>query len=156
MTKATIWRVRRHMTVQIQRLFHFSWTNDHISSACSTSSGSAGKSVSSSFGLVSFDRRFQEIRASLLLILDNLKESGASTPWAEDKLHSLLNYRYNSHLPTVLTSALSSDSFALSYPNLWNKLLNSSRCQILSINMPSYRRMQGSASNNTNKEKRVK
>ncbi|MDO9301486.1 MAG: ATP-binding protein [Anaerolineales bacterium] len=95
---------------------------------------------------VSFDRRFQEIRATPLLILDNLKESGASTPWAEDKLYSLLNYRYNAHMPTVLTSALSADSFALSYPNLWNKLLDSSKCQILSINMPSYRRvMKGEA-----------
>ena len=90
---------------------------------------------------VSFDRRFQEIRATPLLILDNLKESGASSAWAEDKLYSLLNYRYNAHLPTVLTSALVPDSFTLNYPNLWNKLLDSSKCQILSINMPPYRRV---------------
>lgn len=90
---------------------------------------------------VSFDRRFQEIRATPLLILDNLMESGASFAWAEDKLYSLLNYRYNAHMPTVMTSALVPDSFALSYPNLWNKLLDSSKCQILSINMPSYRRV---------------
>ncbi len=89
---------------------------------------------------VAFERRFHEIRAAPLLILDDLKESAASSAWAEDKLYSLLNYRYNAQLPTVLTSALSADSFALSYPNLWNKLLDSSRCQILSINMPSYRR----------------
>jgi DNA replication protein DnaC len=90
---------------------------------------------------VPFDRRFQEICATPLLILDNLKESGASSAWAEDKLYSLLNYRYNAHLPMVLTSALMPDAFALSYPNLWNKLLDSSRCQILSINMPPYRRV---------------
>jgi DNA replication protein DnaC len=89
---------------------------------------------------VSFDRRFQEIRAMPLLILDNLKESGAGTPWAEDKLHGLLSYRHNAQLPTVLTSALGADAFALSYPSLWNKLSDSSRCQILSIHMPSYRR----------------
>jgi DNA replication protein DnaC len=93
---------------------------------------------------VSFERRFHEIRAAPLLILDDLKESAASSAWTEDKLYSLLNYRYNAHLPTVLTSALSADSFALSYPNLWNKLLDSSRCQILSISMPSYRRTQKS------------
>jgi len=90
---------------------------------------------------VPFDRRFQEICATPLLILDNLKESGASSAWAEDKLYSLLNNRYNAHLPTVMTSALNPDAFALSYPNLWNKLLDSSRCQILSINMPPYRRV---------------
>ena len=90
---------------------------------------------------VSIDRRFQEVCATPLLILDNLKESGASSAWAEDKLYSLLNYRYNAHLPTVMTSALNPDDFALSYPNLWNKLLDFSRCQILSINMPPYRRV---------------
>jgi DNA replication protein DnaC len=89
---------------------------------------------------VSFDRRFQEIRATPLLILDNLKESNASAPWVEDKLHSLLNYRYNLHQPTVLTSALDADSFALSYPSLWNKISDSSMCQIVSISMPPYRR----------------
>jgi len=89
---------------------------------------------------VSFDRRFQEIRAAPLLILDNLKESNASAPWVEDKLHSLLNYRYNLHQPTVLTSTLGADTFALSYPSLWNKISDSSMCQILSIHMPPYRR----------------
>jgi len=89
---------------------------------------------------VSFDRRFQEIRATPLLILDNLTERDASTPWAEDKLSSLLNYRYNMHLPSVLTSTLDEDGFALSYPSLWNKLLDSSVCQVVSINMPPYHR----------------
>ena len=103
---------------------------------------------------VSFERRFHEIRAAPLLILDDLKESAASSAWVEDKLYSLLNYRYNAHLPTVLTSALSADSFALSYRSLWNKLSDSSRCQILSINMPSYRRMSRTASKNVIKGKK--
>ena len=90
---------------------------------------------------VSFDRRFQEIRATPLLILDNLKESNVSAPWVEDKLHSLLNYRYNLRQPTVLTSTLGADAFALSYPSLWNKISDSSMCQIHSIHMPPYRRV---------------
>jgi DNA replication protein DnaC len=102
---------------------------------------------------VSFDRRFQEIRTTPLLILDNLKESGASTPWAEDKLYSLLNYRYNLFQPTLLTSTLSADAFEISYPSLWNKLLASSKCQILSISMPSYRRVARFTSNIAIKEK---
>ena len=48
-----IWRVRRHITVQIQRFCQCSWTNDHISSASRISSGCAGKSVSSIFGFCS-------------------------------------------------------------------------------------------------------
>jgi hypothetical protein len=65
----------------------------------------------------------------------------------------LLDYRYNTQLPTVLTATLGADAFALSYPNLWNKLLDSSRRQILSINMPSYRRVLRAASTNIVKEK---
>lgn len=90
---------------------------------------------------VSFDRRFHEIRTTPLLILDDLKESGAGSAWAEDKLYSVLNYRYNAHLPTVITSTLRPESFALSYPNLWNKLLDPTKCQVVVINMPPYRRV---------------
>ncbi len=89
---------------------------------------------------VSFDRRFHEIRTTPLLILDDLKESGASSPWAEDKLYSVLNYRYNAHLPTVITSTMRAEAFALSYPNLWNKLLDPSMSEIRVINMPPYRK----------------
>ncbi len=94
---------------------------------------------------VSFDRRFNEIRSTPLLILDDLKESGASSIWAEDKLYSVLNYRYNAHLPTVLTSAMCAEDFAKSYPSLWNKLLDPAMCEIRAITMPPYRRTKARA-----------
>ena len=50
-TNATIWRVRRPITVHSQRVFRCSRTHDHMSSTSSTSSGSAGRSVSASCGL---------------------------------------------------------------------------------------------------------
>jgi DNA replication protein DnaC len=89
---------------------------------------------------VSFSRRIHEIRTTPLLILDDIKESQASSVWAEDKLYSVLNYRFNTHLPTVLTSTLRPEAFAVSYPSLWNKLLDTSKCQIHVIDMPPYRR----------------
>lgn len=89
---------------------------------------------------VSFDRRFYEVKTTPLLILDNLKESGASTLWAEDKLHQILHYRYYADLPTVLTSTLTPDDFALNYPGLWNKLLDPLKSQVYVIDMPPYRR----------------
>lgn len=50
-----------------------------------------------------FDRLFEQVRAAPLLILDDLgSESG--TPWADEKLFQLLNYRYNASLPTVITT----------------------------------------------------
>ncbi|MDD2920785.1 MAG: ATP-binding protein [Anaerolineales bacterium] len=102
---------------------------------------------------VPFDRRFHEIRTTPLLILDDLKESGASSVWAEDKLYSVLNYRYNAHLPTVITSTMRAEGFALSYPNLWNKLLDPSMSQIRVINMPPYRRVMKAGKTSPHKKK---
>ena len=90
---------------------------------------------------VSFDRRFIEIKSTSLLILDNLKESGTSSVWAEDKLYQILNYRYYAHLPTVIISALRQEAFALNYPSLWNKILDAAKSQIYVIDMPPYRRV---------------
>ncbi len=90
---------------------------------------------------VSFDRRFNEIKTTPLLILDNLKESGASSIWAEDKLYQILNHRYYAHLPTVITSTLKPEAFAINYSGLWNKILDATKSQIYVIDMPPYRRM---------------
>jgi DNA replication protein DnaC len=89
---------------------------------------------------VTFDRRFHEISTTPLLLLDDLKESGISSVWAEDKLHQILNHRYYADLPTVITSTLDPESFAKSYPSLWNKILDTSKCQVCVIDMPPYRR----------------
>lgn len=90
---------------------------------------------------VSFDRRFNEIKTTPMLILDDLKESGASSVWAEDKLYQILNHRYYAHLPTVITSTLKPDPFAVNYPGLWNKILDTIKSQVYLIDMPPYRRM---------------
>lgn len=93
---------------------------------------------------VSFDRRSYEIRTTPLLMLDDLKESGTSSVWAEDKLHQILSYRYYNDLPTVVTSTMDPDSFAKSYPGLWNRILDTSKCEVCVIDMPPYRRMKKS------------
>ena len=89
---------------------------------------------------VSFDRRSYEIRTTPLLIVDDLKESGTSSMWAEDKLHQILSYRYYNDLPTVITSTMDPDSFAKSYPGLWNRILDTSKCEVCIVDMPPYRR----------------
>jgi len=89
---------------------------------------------------VSFDRRFYEIRTAPLLILDGFKESNMGSAWAEDKLHQLLNYRYYEDLPTVITSSLDPENFAKTYPSLWFKALDVSKCKVSVIDMPPYRR----------------
>lgn len=94
---------------------------------------------------VSFDRRFNEIKSTPLLILDDLKESGVSSVWAEDKLSQILNYRYYAQLPTVITSALRPEAFALNYPGLWNKILDAAKSRTHVIDMPPYRRVKKAA-----------
>ncbi|MBN1178198.1 MAG: ATP-binding protein [Anaerolineae bacterium] len=50
-----------------------------------------------------YDDRFEEVRTIALLILDDLGTE-SPTPWAQEKLFQLLNYRYNARLPTVITT----------------------------------------------------
>ncbi len=54
----------------------------------------------------SFEDRFEEIRNSPLLVLDDFGTQNA-TPWAQEKLFQLLNYRYINKLPLVVTTNLS-------------------------------------------------
>ncbi len=53
---------------------------------------------------VTYDELFEKVKSSPLLILDDLGTE-SSTPWAQEKLYQILNYRYNSRLPTVITVA---------------------------------------------------
>ena len=51
---------------------------------------------------VSFDELFEQVRNVPVLILDDLSTASA-TPWAQEKLFQVINHRYNSSLPTVVT-----------------------------------------------------
>jgi len=50
-----------------------------------------------------YDELFESVRASPLLILDDLGTQ-STTPWASEKLFQLLNGRFNAQLPTVITT----------------------------------------------------
>ena len=66
---------------------------DHLRAAFNPNSG------------ISLDKRFEEIRSTRLLILDDLGMQSA-TPWAREKLYQLFNHRYIAELPTVITTSL--------------------------------------------------
>lgn len=55
-----------------------------------------------------FEERFEEIRRVQLLILDDFGTQNA-TPWAQEKLFQILNYRYINKLPLVVTTNLALD-----------------------------------------------
>lgn len=50
-----------------------------------------------------YDQRFSKMKEAHLLVLDDLGAQ-QSSPWANEKLFQLLNYRYNANLPTVITA----------------------------------------------------
>jgi DNA replication protein DnaC len=50
-----------------------------------------------------YDQRFAKMREAELLVLDDLG-AHQSSPWANEKLFQILNYRYNSRFPTIVTA----------------------------------------------------
>lgn len=83
----------------------------------------------------SLDARFEEVRRAPLLILDDLGTESA-TPWAREKLFQLLNYRYAARLPTVITSSTPVEELD---PRLASRMLDTTRCVVVSVLAPSYR-----------------
>ena len=83
---------------------------------------------------VSLDRRFEEVKRSRLLILDDLGTQSA-TPWAREKLYQLFNYRYNAELPTVITTSSTPDELD---PRLYSRMQDERLCTIIVIPMPAY------------------
>jgi len=83
-----------------------------------------------------FDERFLQIKTAELLILDDFgTESG--TAWAQEKLFQILNYRYNGHLPTVVTTNRELEEIEL---RVRSRLVDPSLVQILTILAPDFRR----------------
>ena len=82
-----------------------------------------------------YDRVFDEVRTTPLLLLDDLGTQSA-TPWAREKLYQIFNYRYNARLPLVITTAASLEEID---PRIRSRMLDSRLCTIHAILAPSYR-----------------
>ena len=53
---------------------------------------------------VTYDQMFERVKTTPLLVLDDFGEQSA-TPWAQEKLYQVINYRYNAQLPTIITTS---------------------------------------------------
>jgi DNA replication protein DnaC len=84
---------------------------------------------------VSYDRRFEEVRTTPFLVLDDLGTQSA-TPWAQEKLFQILNYRYAARLPTVITTSQRREEME---PRLRSRMEDVSRCAMIENFAPSYR-----------------
>ncbi len=89
--------------------------------------------------VTSLDERFEDVRRAPLLILDDLGTESA-TPWAREKLFQLLNYRYAARLPTVITSSKPVEEMD---ERIASRMLDTTRCTVVSILAPSYRGSKG-------------
>jgi DNA replication protein DnaC len=84
---------------------------------------------------VSYDKVFEAVRTAPLLVLDDLG-SHSGTPWAQEKLFQLLNYRYNAALPTVITSNL---TLKEQDPRIESRMLDPRLCDIQVLDVPPFR-----------------
>ena len=84
---------------------------------------------------VTYDEVFEKVKTSPLLILDDLGTE-SSTPWAQEKLYQILNYRYNSRLPTVITVAGFLEGIE---GRLSSRLMDPKLSNVIPISAPDYR-----------------
>jgi len=83
----------------------------------------------------SYDERFEQIRSAPLLILDDLGTQ-AATPWAQEKLFQLFNYRYNTRLPTVITTNHTLEEID---PRIRSRLVDPDLSRVVKIDAPDFR-----------------
>ena len=85
---------------------------------------------------INYDARFDQVRSASVLILDDLGTE-SSTPWAQEKLFQIFNFRYNARLPTVITTNRELEEITL---RLRSRLVDPDLARIVSITAPDYRR----------------
>ncbi len=82
-----------------------------------------------------FSTRFDEIRQVPLLILDDFGTQN-TTPWAQEKLFQLLDFRYLNEMPTVITTNLRLEEIE---GRIRSRLSDSERVNRVRILAPDYR-----------------
>ena len=93
-----------------------------------------------------FDERFESVRSAPLLILDELGVQ-SSTSWAQEKLYQIINHRYNTRLPTVITTNCTLEDLDA---RIRSRLTDSDLCQIVGISSGDYRQAGASGHNELN------
>jgi DNA replication protein DnaC len=84
---------------------------------------------------VTYDEFFERVKNEPLLILDDFGEQ-ASTPWAQEKLYQLINYRYNEQLPMVMTTCLPLEDMET---RIGSRLADVRLASVVNILAPDYR-----------------
>ncbi len=77
----------------------------------------------------------EKLKREPLLILDDFGTE-ASTPWSQEKLYQLINYRYNARLPTIITSYFNLDQIESRFSS---RMGDSRLSTVIAITAPDYR-----------------
>ena len=84
---------------------------------------------------VSYDRLFERVKNAPLLILDDFGEQ-SPTPWVQEKLYQIINYRYNARLATVITTSYSLEEIE---DRISSRLVDQKISNVFEIWAPDYR-----------------
>jgi DNA replication protein DnaC len=84
---------------------------------------------------VSYDQLFEAVKTASLLVLDDYGEQ-STTPWAQEKLYQVINYRYNARLATVITTSSSLEEIE---PRISSRLVDPRISMVINITAPDYR-----------------
>ena len=84
---------------------------------------------------ISYDEFSEKLKETPLLILDDFGEQSA-TPWAQEKLYQLINYRYNARSPMVCTTCLSLDEIET---RISSRMVDPRISLVFNIIAPDYR-----------------
>jgi len=83
---------------------------------------------------ISYDQLFESVKNTPLLVLDDFGKQ-TTTPWAQEKLYQVINYRYNAKLPTIITTNLEEEE--IDSPIL-SRFADSKICTAFHIIAPAY------------------
>ena len=83
---------------------------------------------------VTFDQRFQMVRNSPFLVLDDLGMEGSSA-WAKEKLFQIIDHRYVTRRPTVITTSKNPKDLD---ERIKSRIIDKRRCFIYAITAPDY------------------
>lgn len=104
----------------------------------------------SSNSKVSLQSRFNHLKESALLILDNFSPSSrTNSQWSTDKLLQLLDYRYLARKPTVIVTTnqptkednLGLSAFKSAYPDIFSRLQDQRLVRWIELNAQDYRKI---------------
>ena len=84
---------------------------------------------------ISYDQFFESVKNIPLLILDDFGQQ-STTPWAQEKLYQVINYRYNERKPTVITTCCSLDEIE---DRISSRLADPRISNVFNITAPDYR-----------------